>query len=407
MTKQLEFNGLQFMMLFLLKFLRKVIDFLSDVIFFIIYTRPTKQCVEPIKNDILLLPATNLASKILSQELTSEEVVKSFIERIKDTQDALNAVVDERFDEAIKDAKKIDILIQQSHASGTLETFCKDKPFLGVPFTTKDCFPVKGLSFTAGLVKRRGTKAKAYGEAIKCFKKAGAIPVAVTNVSELCLWMESSNNLYGRSNNPYDIGRTPGGSSGGEGALLSAGGSAFGIGSDIGGSIRMPALFNGIFGHKPSSGIVSNEGQIPVASGILDTFLVTGPMSRFACDLLPLLRVMVKEEKKAILKLEQTVQLNKIKVFYMTDDGGNPLMSDIDKDLQQAQIRVVERWRERYGQSSVQMISLPRMFYSILIWANKMASEPSAPEVTQVFLADLTDFKLTNFNIIGACKFGG
>ena len=102
------------------------------------------------------------------------------------------------------------------------------------------------------------------------------IPIGVTNVSELCMWMESSNKVYGRTNNPYHIGRTCGGSSGGEAAILAAGGSPMGIGSDVGGSIRMPAFFNGIFGHKPSTGVVSNKGQIPVAHGIIDTFLSTG-----------------------------------------------------------------------------------------------------------------------------------
>ena len=138
---------------------------------------------------------------------------------------------------------------------------------------------------------------------------------AVTNVSELCLWMESSNYVYGRTNNPYHYGRTPGGSSGGEGSILSAAGSPFGIGSDIGGSIRMPAFFNGIFGHKPSTGIVCNMGQIPVANGTLDSYLVTGPLSRFCCDLKPMLKVMMKPEKVNVLKLDDPVDLKKIKVF--------------------------------------------------------------------------------------------
>ena len=90
------------------------------------------------------------------------------------------------------------------------------------------------------------------------------------------MWMESSNKVYGRTNNPYHIGRIPGGSSGGEAAILASGGSPMGIGSDVGGSIRMPAFFNGIFGHKPSTGLVSNKGQIPVAQGVIDTFLSTG-----------------------------------------------------------------------------------------------------------------------------------
>ncbi|KAG1663619.1 Fatty-acid amide hydrolase 2 [Nymphon striatum] len=111
-----------------------------------------------------------------------------------------------------------------------------------------------GCLWTAGLVSRRGKVAEKDCDAVAMMRKSGAIPIAITNVSELCLWMESSNNLYGRTNNPYNTTRMVGGSSGGEACLISAVGSPFGIGSDIGGSIRMPAFFNGIFGHKPSKG---------------------------------------------------------------------------------------------------------------------------------------------------------
>ena len=139
--------------------------------------------------------------------------------------------------------------------------------------------------------------------------------------------MESSNNVYGRTNNPYHVGRTSGGSSGGEAAILAAGGSPMGIGSDIGGSIRIPAFFNGIFGHKPTTGIVSNIGQIPVAQGIMDTFLSTGPMSRYAEDLIPLMKVLLKPnlEKTNLLQLDNPIDLRNLKVYYMTNDGGNPL----------------------------------------------------------------------------------
>ena len=99
---------------------------------------------------------------------------------------------------------------------------------------------------------------------------AGGIMLGVTNVSELCMWMESNNKVYGRTCNPYNTTRTVGGSSGGEGCVISAGGSPWGIGSDVGGSIRIPAFFNGIFGHKPSAGIVDNSGHFPRARGIIN-----------------------------------------------------------------------------------------------------------------------------------------
>ena len=106
-------------------------------------------------------------------------------------------------------------------------------------------------------------------------RKAGGIPLGVTNVSELCMWMESSNTVYGRTSNPYHTGRIPGGSSGGEAATVAAAASPWGIGSDVGGSIRMPSFFCGVFGHKPSTGIVDNSGQLPAAVGETDRCGVT------------------------------------------------------------------------------------------------------------------------------------
>ncbi|KAG8231366.1 hypothetical protein J437_LFUL008915, partial [Ladona fulva] len=110
------------------------------------------------------------------------------------------------------------------------------------------------MCFTAGLYLRRDIKGTEDAAVVAAIKRAGAIPLALTNVSELCMWWESHNTVHGRTYNPYDANRIVGGSSGGEGCLQAAAGSPMGLGSDIGGSIRMPCFFNGIFGHKPSRG---------------------------------------------------------------------------------------------------------------------------------------------------------
>ena len=211
------------------------------------------------------------------------------------------------------------------------------------------------------------------------------IPIGVTNVSELCMWMESSNKVYGRTNNPYHVGRTPGGSSGGEAAILAAGGSPMGIGSDVGGSIRMPAFFNGIFGHKPTTGIVSNIGQIPVAHGIIDTFLSTGPMSRYAEDLIPLMNVLLKPNLETNLRLNIPIDLRNLKVYYMKNDGGNPLVSPVDNELKNIQLEVIKQWEAEFGVKAEE-INLRLFAYSTLIWSNKMASEPSSPSFSQELL---------------------
>ena len=176
-----------------MKILRFVIDKLSDIIYYAIYESRASIKLPPIKNRILLLPATTIATKIRSRDLTSFEVCEAFIGRINAVNDVTNAVVDDRFDDALAQAQSIDDAINDAIRFGTIETLAESKPFLGVPFTTKDCFAVEGLSYTGGLLKRKKVKADFNADAVKALIKAGAIPLAVTNVSELCMWMESYN----------------------------------------------------------------------------------------------------------------------------------------------------------------------------------------------------------------------
>jgi len=367
----------------LLKLIRFIADFLSDIVYKLIYEGNRHINIPQIQNDLLLKPAIKLAELIRTRQVTSVQVTSAFIQRIKNVNGLINAVVDERFDLALMDAKNADDEIDNCE---NLVDLAKVKPFLGVPFTTKDCFQVIGLSHTGGLLKRgqRQEKATLDADTVAQLRSAGGIPIGVTNVSELCMWMESSNKVYGRTNNPYHVGRTCGGSSGGEAAILAAGGSPMGIGSDVGGSIRMPAFFNGIFGHKPSTGVVSNKGQIPVAHGIIDTFLSTGPMSRYAEDLIPLMKVLLKPnlEKTNLLQLDNPIDLRNLKVYYMTNDGGNPLVSPVDDELKNIQLEVIKQWETEFG-IKAEEINLELLAYSTLIWSNKMSSEPSAPSFAQ------------------------
>lgn len=165
---------------------------------------------------------------------------------------------------------------------------------------------------------------------VERMEKAGAILLGMTNVPEAAFWFECDNVIYGRANNPYDTSRTPGGSSGGEGALIGAGASPMGIGSDIGGSIRMPAAFCGVFGHKPSDLIIPTTGQFPLYRetaadyvGGKRTFAVIGPMSKKAQDLYPMMKLMVghdgiDQEIKKDFRLQPLVKNPEdIKVFYL------------------------------------------------------------------------------------------
>lgn len=222
----------------------------------------------------------------------------------------LNAVVDGPFEDALEEAEQIDKRIANGEVS---EAEFHEKPFLGVPFTTKDSTAVKGKLNTLGLVSRQTTKAKDDAECVLLTKKAGGIILATTNVPEVNKWQETRNNVIGQTNNPYDTRRTVGGSSGGEAALIASGASCFGLGilsfhikrfrefhqteffinagTDIGGSIRMPAFYCGIFGHKPTVGLINTRGCTFRTGKEPSTMVVAGPMTRYAKDLLPLFKV--------------------------------------------------------------------------------------------------------------------
>uniref|UniRef100_A0A2R5L8J4 Putative amidase n=2 Tax=Ornithodoros turicata TaxID=34597 RepID=A0A2R5L8J4_9ACAR len=200
----------------------------------------------------------------------------------------------------------------------------------------------------SGLVARAGFRAPQDADCMALMRTAGAIPLVVTNVPELAMYWESYNNVHGCTSNPYDTRRICGGSSGGEGSLIASAGSVIGIGTDIGGSIRMPAFFNGIFGHKPTTGLVSNKGQYPPArDASLDFCLVAGPMCRYADDLSPMLRVMAAKNISSI-KLDEPTDFRRLKIFYMIDDGGSYLVTPVCREMKAAVKKVVRHFADTY-----------------------------------------------------------
>ncbi|XP_070492125.1 fatty-acid amide hydrolase 2-B-like [Chironomus tepperi] len=338
--------------------------------------------VPPINNPLLLESATSLAKKIRRQEVTSVEVMTAFIERAKEINPIINCVVDERYSDALKEAEEVDKFI----ASGVMseEEMEQKKPFLGVPISTKDSIQVKGMINTAGCVHRKNVVADKDAPVVANMKKAGAIFYCLTNVPELCMWFESNNEIFGRTSNPYDTFRICGGSSGGEGAIQAAAGSPFGIGSDIGGSIRMPAFFNGIFGHKTSRSIVSNEGQHPsVHNAEEEHMLGIGPMCRYACDLKPMLKLLAREEKVALLKLDEPVDIRKIKVYYQENDLGGNFVTPVDKDIQIALMKVVEYFKNDLN-LEVTRTNISRTKNNIPMWLANMACKGSVPLAQQI-----------------------
>lgn len=303
----------------------------------------------PISNPILLMPMTTLASKIRSRELKSENVIKAFINRIQVINPILNCFImtNNRFQEAIEKGKEIDNLLDTNPNSPEISQ--KLKPFLGVPFTSKEAFKITGCTNSSGLLTLKDNIASEDALVVKHLKDAGALAIGVTTVPELCMWWETNNNVYGRTKNAYDSRRIVGGSSGGECCLISAAGSVGGIGSDIGGSIRMPAFFNGIYGHKPSRFLISNEGQLPGDSKN-DAYLSTGPLCRYVEDLLPMFIVMAGPATWA--KMQDPLQdplismrhhrlgVKKLKVLSIPDVGNAIGVSPVSSEQKIIQKRV-------------------------------------------------------------------
>jgi len=233
----------------------------------------------------------DLARAIRTRELTSREVVEAHIERLERTQERINAVVADRYARAREEADRADQLVAAASDPDDLP------PLLGVPVTIKESLAMLGMPNCSGLVSRRDLRATENAPTVQRLLDAGTIPLGVTNTPELCLWIETENRTYGRTHNAYDRSRTAGGSSGGEGAAIGVGGSPIGIGADIGGSIRLPAFFNGVFGLKPSPGLVPSTGQFPSAETEVGAMMLTiGPITRRAEDLIPVLRIIAGKD---------------------------------------------------------------------------------------------------------------
>ena len=203
---------------------------------------------------ILDMDATTLAAKIQSGALSSLDATNTYISHLERANPQLNCLVEDRFDAAREEAMHADAQRAQGNAAGRL---------FGVPISMKEAFDVAGMKTTGGLLHRRAHRATQDAHAVAKLKREGAIILGKTNTPTLCFCQETDNKLYGRSNNPWDVSRTTGGSSGGEAALIAVGGAAVGLGSDIGGSIRFPAHFNGVIGFRSGNRQVSQQGHFP------------------------------------------------------------------------------------------------------------------------------------------------
>jgi amidase len=230
--------------------------------------------------DPTFLPATRLADLVKTGAVGALELLDHYIARVEQHDSRINAVVVRDFDRARARARGLD-----SQAD-------KTAPLFGVPMTVKESFDVAGLPTTRGHAAAKEHAAKVSSIAVRRLEAAGALVFGKTNVPvDLADW-QSYNPVYGTTSNPWNTDHTPGGSSGGSAAALAAGLTGLEIGSDIGGSIRVPAHYCGVYGHKPTFGLCPNYGDPAMSSAAGTDISVVGPMGRSASDLAAGLDVM-------------------------------------------------------------------------------------------------------------------
>lgn len=277
------------------------------------------------------LSATELVAGIARGEFSAGEVVEGHLARIAEIDPRLNALVVRRFDEARREAAAVDAARRRGEPLG---------PLAGLPLSIKECLDLEGTASTLGLRTRAGHRAASDGPLVARLRAAGAIALGKTNVPQLAMYLETDGPLFGRTNNPWNLDRSPGGSSGGEAALIAAGGSPLGLATDAGGSIRQPAHACGVCGLKPTSGRLT-QGDLPVTTtrvgnlflptnlAGLHSILQPGPMARSVDDLELALRVLTAPGLEAIDPTvapapwpdSRRVDVSRLRIGYFVDDG--------------------------------------------------------------------------------------
>jgi fatty acid amide hydrolase len=215
--------------------------------------------------------AVEIVNAVAQGSVSALEVTEAYIRRIEDVNPRLNAVVVPLFDQARADAAAVDATRQRGETPGAMA---------GLPFAVKESFEVAGTPATLGLKARANSVAVNDFWHVARLRQAGAILLGKTNVSQLLMGNESANPVYGRTRNPWNLERSPGGSSGGEAAIVAAGGSALGLGTDIGGSLRLPAHACGIHSLKPTSRRLTMVGPESLFSGQEAIIAQPGPLTR-------------------------------------------------------------------------------------------------------------------------------
>ncbi len=293
----------------------------------------------PAGDDITSKSASELANAIRAKQLSSKSIVEAHLEQIAKVNPKLNAIVQLTADSARKEADEADQALARGEIRG---------PLHGVPVTIKDTLETIGVICTGGTKGRANYVPKADATSVARLRAAGAVILGKTNVPELAGAIETDNLVYGRTNNPYDLGRTPGGSSGGESAIVAACGSPLGLGTDAGGSIRIPAHFCGLAAIKPTSGRVPRTGQFPLPMGARNAVFHVSLIARKVDDLALALPIIAGPDFRdhSIVGMPlldpKAVTLSGLKLAYFDDDGAATPTKEISAAVRDSAKALVE-----------------------------------------------------------------
>jgi amidase len=292
-------------------------------------------------DNLIYQPLTALIKGIRNKEISSVELVNAHIRRIESVNPKLNAVVQLLPEQALAEAQKADLALARGRSLGVLH---------GIPMTMKDSLDTEGLVTTGGTDGRTNFIPERDATVVSRLKSAGAILIGKTNTPELTLHLETENLIYGRTNNPYDLERMPGGSSGGGSAIIASGGSPFDLGTDYGGSIRSPAHFCGITGIKPTHGRVPRTGHIlDYSTGLTESYQTIGPMARAVADLDVLLPIISGPDgidpyiHPVPLYGASSVDVKGLRVVYHTDNGIATPIPEIVEAVKNAVVAISKR----------------------------------------------------------------
>ncbi len=309
--------------------------------------------------DLAIFSAKKIIELIQKKQISCQEVMQAHLDQVAKVNPSLNAIVQQLSPEhALKQARDADNAIANKMPLGKLH---------GLPITIKDARKVKGFMCTYGTQSPMNSVATEDATVVARLRAEGAIVTGITNIPDFSMSYDTENALYGRTKNPYDLGRSPGGSSGGEAAIIAAGGSYLGIGADSGGSIRQPAHNCGIAGLKPTRGLIPDTGHFPTDGlGLFNYVEAQGPLARYVDDLIYVLPILAGPDERdpnvfpTILQDPLRVNLKSLRIAIYTNNGVVTPRDDIVAIFKQVEMALgdeVLSIREEYPRLSKESYS--------------------------------------------------